>query len=205
MRYLEPKVKMARKLGVDLGWKTPGSKAHMRLLKKLNIPPGQHGLKRKKITEYGLQLKEKQKLRFLFNITNKQLKKYFQQASKKKGNTALYLTRFLQMRLDNVVYRLGFAPTITFARQLVSHRHIKVNDKICSIPSYPVKINDVISFSNEKILKNLAISKLLENKDLIIPSWLQRKGNQGKVVSEPDLKEIENLINLRLVIEFFSR
>ncbi len=205
MRYLGPKVKIARKLGVDLGGKTAGSKAHMRLLKKLNIPPGQHGLKRKKITEYGLQLKEKQKLRFMFNITNKQLKKYFLLASKKKGNTALYLTRFLQMRLDNIVYRLGFAPTIASARQLVSHRHIKVNDKICSIPSYLVKVNDVISFSNEKILKNPAISKLLENKDLIIPSWLQRKGNQGKVVSEPDLKEIENLINLRLVIEFFSR
>ncbi len=205
MRYLEPKVKISRKLGIDLGWKTVGSKAHMRLLKKLNIPPGQHGLKRKKITEYGLQLKEKQKLRFLFNINNRQLKKYFEEASRKKGNTALYLTRLLQRRLDNVVYRLGFAPTIAFARQLVSHRHIKVNDQVCSIPSYQVKINDVISFSNEKILKNPVISKLLENREVIIPQWLERVGNQGKVVFEPDSKEIENLINLRLVIEFFSR
>lgn len=205
MRYLEPKVKIARKLGVDLGWKTPGSKAHIRLLKKLNLPPGQHGSKRKKITEYGIQLKEKQKLRFLFNITNKQLKKYFIMASRKKGNTALYLTNFLQKRLDNVVYRLGFAPTIVAARQLVSHGHIKVNDKICSTPSYLVKVNDIVSFSNEKILKNPLIYKLLENKDIIVPQWLQRRGDQGKIVSEPDLKEIENLINLRFVIEFFSR
>ncbi len=123
MRYTGPRNKIARREGVDLGLKTPGSKSHARLLKKLNILPGQHGIKgRKKLSERGRQLREKQKLRFMFGITEKQLKKYFLQASEKKGNTAIFLSRFLELRLDNIVYRLGFAPTRPCARQLVSQR-----------------------------------------------------------------------------------
>lgn len=205
MRHLEPKTKLSRKLGIDLGLKTPGTKSHLRLLKRLSIPPGQHKIARKKTTEYGAQLKEKQKLKYLFGISERQLKRYFERASKKKGNTAIFLSQFLEKRLDNVVYRLGFAPTRAAARQLVSHRHIKVNDQIISIPSYQIKIGDLITFSKEGSRKIPQVVKMLENKDYIFPKWLQRKGDMGEVVAEPDNEEIEKQINLRSIIELYSR
>lgn len=205
MRYLGSKTKLSRKLGVDLGLKTTGSKSHLRLLKRLSVSPGQHGSQRKKITEYGLQLKEKQKLKFMFGVSEKQLKRYFNLASKKRGNTAVYLSQFLEKRLDNVVYRLGFAPTRASARQLVSHRHIKVNDQIVNIPSYQIKVGDVISFSKESSKEIDYVKKMLESKDYLLPKWLERKGEIGKVVEEPDITNIEKQVNLRSIIELFSR
>ena len=205
MRYLGSKTKLSRKLGVDLGLKSTGSKSHLRLLKKLAVAPGQHGTERKKITEYGMQLKEKQKLKFMFGVSEKQLRRYFNLASKKKGNTAVYLIQFLEKRLDNVVYRLGFAPTRAAARQLVSHRHIKVNDKLVNIPSYQTKIGDVISFSKEKSKEIDYVKKMLEIKDHLLPKWLERKGDIGKVVEEPEITDIEKQVNLKSIIELFSR
>jgi len=206
MRYTGPKNRIARQLGVDLGLKTPGTKSHSRLLKRLNIPPGQHGVKgRRKLSERGLQLREKQKLRFMFGVSESQLKKYFKKASQKKGNTALFLCQFLERRLDNVVYRLGFAPTRASARQLISHKHIKVNDKVLNIPSYLVKVDDIISFTDEKITEVPEIKQSLENKDLIFPSWLKREGKIGKVIGEPATDLIEKQVHLRLVVEYYSR
>lgn len=206
MRYLGPKNRISRREGVDLGLKTPGSNSHRRLLNKINILPGQHGAKkRKKTSERGLQLREKQKLRFMFGITEKQLKKYFKKSKEKKGNTALFLCQFLERRLDNIVYRLGFAPTRAAARQLVTHGHILINGKKNNIPSYQVKVNDEISFANEKIIKVPYIEKSLSNKDLIIPSWLEKKGTFGKLISLPTNEEINKQINLRLIIEYYSR
>jgi small subunit ribosomal protein S4 len=206
MRYIGPKNRIARREGVDLGLKTPGSKAHARLLRKINISPGQHGAKRKrKLSERGSQLREKQKLRYIFGLTEKKLKKYFKKAKSKTGNTAFYLAQFLEKRLDNVVYRLGFAPTRAAARQLISHRHIKVGDKIVNIPSYEVKLNDKITFANDKIIKVEYIAKQLENKDLILPAWLKRQAIVGMVVAEPTDEEIATQINLRLVVEYYSR
>lgn len=205
MRYLESKTKLTRKLGIDLGLKTAGTKSHLRLLKRLSIPPGQSKIGRKKITEYGLQLKEKQKLKFMFGVSEKQLKSYFKLASNKKGNTAVFLCQFLEKRLDNVVYRLGFSPTRASARQLICHRHIKVNDKVVSIPSYQVKVGDTISFSKEKTSKIDYISRMLNNNDYLIPKWLERKGEVGKVVSEPESIDIEKQINLRSIVELYSR
>src|SRR5437016_5710209 len=130
MRSLESKNKTARREGMDLGLKTSGSKSHASLLKRINVLPGQHGARgRRKVSEHGKQLREKQKLRFIFGITEKQLKKYFTLAKKKKGNTALFLSLYLEKRLDNVVYRLGFAPTRASARQLITHGHMRVNAK----------------------------------------------------------------------------
>lgn len=206
MRYIGPRNKIARREGLDLGLKTAGSKSHARLLKRLNIPPGQHGIKgKRKFSERGQQLREKQKLRFMFGINEKQLKKYFIQASEKKGNTAIFLARFLEGRLDNIVYRLGFAPTRPAARQLVSHGHIMVNNKKVTIASYQVKLNDIISLSSEKVMKIPYIEKSINNKDIFIPPWLERKANVGKLVALPDNSEIEKQINLRLVIEYYSR
>jgi len=206
MRYTGPKNRIARQLNVDLGLKTPGTKSHARLLKRLNIPPGQHGIKgRKKVSERALQLREKQKLRFMFGISESQLKKYFKKASQKKGNTALFLCQFLERRLDNIVYRLGFAPTRALARQLISHKHIKVNDKVLNIPSYLVKVNDIITFADDKMTQVPEIKQSLENKDLTIPFWLKREGIVGKVIDQPSSELIEKQVHLRLVIEYYSR
>jgi len=206
MRYTGPKNRIARREGMDLGLKTVGSKSQTRLLNKLNVPPGQHGAKkRRKISERGIQLREKQKLRYMFGLSEKQLKNYFKKASVKKGNTAMYLSQFLEKRLDNIVYRLGLAPTRAAARQLVTHGHVGVNDKRTSIPSYQVKVGDKISFLNNKTLKIPYIEKILSNKDMIIPTWLEKKAVVGRLVSEPTSEEISKQVNLRLIIEFYSR
>lgn len=206
MRYKGPKNRIARREGVDLGLKTLGSKNHARLLKKLNVRPGQHGtVSRRKVSERGLQLREKQKLRYIFGLSEKQLKNYFKKAVVKKGNTALYLSQFLENRLDNIVYRLGLAPTRAASRQLVNHGHIAVNDKKISIPSYQVKVGDKVSFVNEKTTKIPYIEKILTNKDLIIPAWLEKKAVVGKLISLPTSEEISKQCNLRLIIEYYSR
>ncbi len=206
MRYIGPKNRIARREGVDLGLKTPGSKSHAQLLRRLNIPPGQHGAKkRRKVTERATQLREKQKLRFIFGLTEKQLKKYFAIATLKKGNTAFYVSQFLEKRLDNVVYRLGMTPTRASARQLVRHGHIAINDKKLSIPSYQVKVGNMISFAKESSQKIPYIEKSLTNKDIIIPQWLERKATVGKLIGEPTNDEIMKQVNLRLVIEYYSR
>lgn len=206
MRYTGPKNRIARREGMDLGLKTPGSKSHAQLLRRLNIPPGQHGAKkRRKVSERSRQLREKQKLRYSFGLTEKQLKKYFQTASFKKGNTGLYVGQFLEKRLDNVVYRLGFAPTRASARQLVRHGHVAVNSKKLSIPSYQVKVGEMIGFLTEQTQKIPYIEKSLSNKDIIIPSWLEKKAIIGKLIAEPTNEEIVKQVNLRLVIEYYSR
>ncbi|NMB84508.1 30S ribosomal protein S4 [Candidatus Roizmanbacteria bacterium] len=206
MRYTGSRNRIARRQGADLGLKTVGTKSHARLLRKLNVPPGQHGNRlRKKISEHGFQLKEKQKLRFIFGVTENQLKRYFLMGIKKTGNTAFFLSLFLEKRLDNVVYRLGFAPTRASSRQLVSHHHIKVNGKVVSYPSYQTKLGDVISFENDKTTKIPYVEKQLENKDLIIPNWLEKKAAVGKIIGEPTTEDIDKQVNLRSVIEFYSR
>ncbi len=205
MRYTGPKNRISRREGVDLELKTVGSKSHARLLKKLGVPPGQHGLrKRRKVSERGTQLREKQKLRYMFGVTEKQLKNYFKKASLKKGNTALYLSHSLESRLDNIIFHLGFAPTRSAARQLVTHGHINVNGKKLSIPSYQVRVGEEISL-DEKSTKIPYIELCLNNKDTIIPSWLEKKATTGKLIAEPTQEVIEKLINLRLIIEYYSR
>ncbi len=191
---------------MDLGLKTPGSKSHTRLLNKLTVLPGQHGIrKRRKVSERGIQLREKQKLRYIFGITEKQLKNYFKKAVVKKGNTALYISQYLERRLDNIVYRLALAPTRASARQLVVHGHIAVNDKKMTIPSYQVKAGEKISFLKDKTAKIPYIEKTLTNKDNFFPNWLEKKATAGMLTAEPTNDEISKQINLRLIIEFYSR
>lgn len=206
MRYTGPKNRIARRDATDLGLKTLGSKSHARLLKKLNALPGQHATRgRRKVSEYGLQLREKQKLRFMFGVTEKQMKKYFKQASQKKGNTAFYLSQSLEKRLDNVIYRLGFVPTRAAARQLVTHGHIKVNDAEVSTPSFEVRPGNIIGFVNEKSTKIPAVESSLTNKDQLIPKWFERQAATGKILTDPTDEEIRKQVNLRLVVEFYSR
>ena len=207
MRKTTPKNKIARREGIDMGFKTPGSKAHASLLKRMNVKPGQHGSKRqrRKQSEVGKQLREKQKLRFLFGVTETQLKNYFKKAVQKKGNTSVLLSQNLEKRLDNIVFRLGLAPTRGSARQLVNHRHFKVNGGIVSSPSFIVKTGDMIEIDKDKTKKIPYIEAFISNKDFILPKWLKRKANKGELVSEPTDEEISKQIDLRSVVEFYSR
>lgn len=207
MRYTGPKNRIARREGMDLGFKTLGSKSHANLLKKINIGPGQHGGKnsRRKTSERGRQLREKQKLRFYFGLSERQLANYFSKAIRTKGNTADLLVQLLERRLDNVVYRLGFAPTRASARQLVNHNHVSVNGKKVNVASYHVKENDEITFASENTLKVPAVETSMTRVDYIMPTWLDRNGSVGKVTLEPTVDEVGKQINMRLVIEFYSK
>ncbi|MBP7967198.1 30S ribosomal protein S4 [Candidatus Woesebacteria bacterium] len=206
MRYTGPKNRIARRENMDLGLKTTGSKSQALLLKKINILPGQHGTKgRRKRSEHSRQLREKQKLRYTFGVTEKQLKNYFGKASRRRGNTAVFLSELLERRLDNIVYRLGFAPTRAAARQLVSHGHITVNEKKVTIPSFQVEVGENISFAREESKKIPYVENYRAQTDLIIPEWLEVKKDVGSLNEVPNTALLEKMINLRLVIEFYSR
>ncbi len=206
MRHTGPKNKLARREGIDLGLKTQGSKAQASLMRRMNIKPGQKPNSRfRKLTEYGQQLREKQKLRRMYGLTESQLKRYFGEANRHVGNTAHYLIQLLETRLDNTIYRLGFAPTRASARQLVNHGHFTLNGKKVSIPSLHVESGNVISFRNEKTSKIPYVQEMLAQKDINIPSWLERKATNGKVVGLPEADTIGEDVNLQAVIEFYSR
>ncbi|MFA5029490.1 MAG: 30S ribosomal protein S4 [Patescibacteria group bacterium] len=173
-----------------------------------NYPPGMHGPKgARKLTEYGRQLAEKQKAKIVYGLREKQFANYFDAAFKKVGNTAELLFKLLESRLDNVVYRFGFAKTRTQARQLVSHGHVEVNGKKVDIPSFQTKIGDAISL-REKTLKTNAFANLAEAlKDKEVMSWLSldAKELKGKIVDLPKLGEVEMNIDWRMIVEFYSK
>lgn len=197
-RYTGPKDRLSRREGFDLFGK--GGK-----LTRLNVPPGQHGPKGRTLhSSYAKQLREKQKVKRLYGVMEKQFKKYVERALKVKGNTGEALLSFLERRLDNVVYRLGFAPTRPAARQLVSHRHVLVNGKKVNIPSYQIEVGDEISLSG-KALEIPYLKKLFEEKDYITPGWLKREGNVGKVLRYPKREDIAEPIDEQLIVEFYSR
>jgi small subunit ribosomal protein S4 len=201
-RYIGPLTKVSRRLGVFVG-------GDLESFQKRNFPPGQHGRiqGRKKLSDYGLRLQEKQKLKFLYGgLREGQFRRYFEEASKKAGNTGVVLLQLLERRLDNVVYRLGFAKTRQQARQLVKHGHFLVNGKKVDIPSYRVDVGDIIEVKEKS--KKLAIFKEnLENRDpRSIPKWLEldRDSMRGKVVEIPEEIELEIPVNVQYIIEFYS-
>jgi small subunit ribosomal protein S4 len=204
-RYTGPKNRLARREQTDLGYKTVGSKAHASLLRRLNVMPGAHGQKgRRKTSDYGLQLREKQKVKRLYGMMERQFRRFFQMAKKWKGNTGDKFLEFLERRLDNTIYRMELAPTRTMARQLISHGHVRINNAKVNIPSYLVSLNEMITY-DAKALEIPAIKKILENKSPNMPSWLERKGPVGKIVRLPERKDINDDINEQLIIEFYSR
>ena len=206
-RYIGPLCKIDRRFGVVVS----GKKSAAKILSRRNFPPGQHGRlkgRRRKLTEYGIRLMEKQKLKFLYGgLRERQFRKYFEMASKSKENTGQALIQLLERRLDNVVYRLGIATTRRQARQFVSHGHILVNGKKVNIPSYLVEPGDVIEVkpTSRDIPQ---IKENLENVDpRSIPSWLEldKENFRGKVLSLPGDVQLEVPINLQYVIEFYSK
>lgn len=204
-RYTGPKNRLSRRAGIDLGLKTVGSHAHNQLLRRLNITPGQHGPKgTKKVSDFGQQLREKQRARLMYGLLERQFRKYFEQASQKRGATGEMLLQLLERRLDNVIYRLGFAPTRAAARQLISHGHVMVKGEKITIPSYQTSEDEKISLK-VKSVEIPAIKAILEQKNPIIPAWLKRDGNVGMVVRMPNRDEMEIDINEQLIVEYYSR
>lgn len=196
-RYTGPKHKLARREGLNILEKTSQS-----LDRRINIPPGVHGKRRaRKLSEYGTQLREKQKLKRIYGLMEKQFKKYILLAQKKRTNTEDALVSLLETRLDNIVYRLGLGKTRAQARQMVAHRHVLINGKKVNIPSYAVHEGDVITISPK--FMNEDIKARLET--LNPPSYLERQNFKGKVLRSPTRADVANPVNYQLVIEFYSR
>lgn len=199
-RYTGPKTKIARKFGEPIFGPD-------KYFEKRNYAPGMHGSnrRRKKVSEYGLQLMEKQKAKYTYGILEKQFRKTFDLARRKEGVTGLILLQLIESRLDNVVYRLGIAPTRAAARQLVSHRHIVVNGKVLNIPSYLVKLGDVVGV-REKSKSLEVITNSVEGHSNRFP-WLEWDAQKlsGKFLSYPTREEIPENINEQLIVELYSK
>ena len=198
-RYTGPKDRLSRREGFDLFGK--GAK-----LTRLTVPPGVHGPKgfRRRPSQYGRQLREKQKAKRLYGVLEKQFRKYVRMALKSKGNTGEALFSLLERRLDNVIFRLSFAPTRPAARQLVSHRQVFIDGKKVNVPSYQVKPGETITLTSTA-MEIPAVKKLLEVKDPKIPAWLIRKAAAGKVKKLPTVDDVPEPISTQDIVEFYSR
>ncbi len=205
-RYLGPKCKLSRREGTDLFLKSGIKPLENKC--KLNTPPGSMlGSRRERLSGYGVQLREKQKLRRMYGILERQFRNYYKKAAKIKGSTGENLLKLLECRLDNMVYRMGFAVTRAEARQLVSHKTITVNNNVVNIPSYQVSINDEIRIK-DKAKSQLRIKNAMNiATQLGIAEWLQvdEKKFSGIVKSIPDREDILPDINENLIVEFYSK
>lgn len=200
-RYTGPKHKLCRAEGMAIC-----GLAKCPVIRKNAGPPGQHGQKRRrKQSDFAAQLREKQKVKRMYGVFERQFKRYYDLAARKKAATGEALLKILESRLDNVIYRLNLAETRQQARQLVSHGHVMVGDKRVTIPSYNVKIGDVISLSQKASNFNFIKKLSEESKDKKIPGWLEKKATVGKVKSEPGREDIDIDINERLIVEYYSR
>ncbi|OGY28518.1 MAG: 30S ribosomal protein S4 [Candidatus Woykebacteria bacterium RIFCSPHIGHO2_12_FULL_43_10] len=202
-RYTGPKFRLDRREGVNLflkGERSLGPKHPLE--RKGAVPPGQHGQKNthKKVSDYGQQLREKQKVKRMYGILEKQFKNYFTLAAKKKGSTGETLLQLLESRLDNVVYRLGLAASRNQARQFVTHGHVLVEGEKLDIPSYRVKVGEVVSIKGK-------MTHLLPplDKNAKISEWLEKKALAGKLSRMPQREELDPTINEQLIVEYYSR
>jgi len=205
-RYLGPKCKLSRREGTDLFLKS-GIKPIENKCKLNTIPGSMVGSRRERLSDYGIQLREKQKLRRMYGVLEKQFRNYYKKASKAKGSTGENLLKLLETRLDNMVYRMGFAVTRAEARQLVSHKAIMVNGSIINIPSYEVSPSDEISVT-EKAQQQLRVKNAVNiASQLGISEWLSvdLKKLKGTVSSIPEREDILPDINENLVVEYYSK
>lgn len=205
-RYIGPVCRLCRREGVKLFLK--GEKCITKcILDRRRKPPGQHGELRRKQTEYGKRLREKQKLKRIYNVREEQFVRYFEMATKMPGNTGENFLLLLERRLDNVVYRLGFALSRNHARQLVVHGHITVNGRTVDIPSYLVDVGDIISVK-EDMRDNPDVQRALKVRgEWTVPKWLSRDTETltGRVLSLPTRDQIDVPVDENLVVEFYSR
>lgn len=200
-RYTGPRSKIARKFGEPIFGPD-------KYLDRKNFPPGQHGLskKRKKTSEYGVQLREKQKVKYTYGLLERQFRNFFEKASAKTGVTGLVLLQMLESRLDNVVYRLGVAPSRPAARQLVSHRHITVNGNVVNIPSFILRPGDIIGVREKSKSLETIVECLGANRRSKL-AWLEWDDTQmaGKYMSVPERSEIPEDIKEQLIVELYSK
>ncbi|QCI24532.1 30S ribosomal protein S4 [Buchnera aphidicola (Muscaphis stroyani)] len=204
-RYLGPKLKLSRREGTDLflksGFRSIDSKC------KLEQPPGQHGIRKPRLSDYAIQLREKQKVKRLYCILERQFKIYYKKAARLKGNTGENLLKLLERRLDNVVYRMGFGSTRSESRQLINHKSIMVNNRIVNIPSYQICINDQISVKdkskNQSRIK--AALELIEQREK--PIWIEVDTSKmkGFLKRFPERSDLSAEINEHLIIELYSK
>ncbi len=201
-RYTGPTAKISRRFGVEL---FGASKAFARR----PFPPGQHGARagRKKKSDYGVMLAEKQKLRFMYGVLEGQFRKYYEEASRRRGVTGEILLQLLELRLDNVVYRLNFANTRAAARQMVSHGHVLVNGRKVDIPSFSCKPGDVVSIAAKARSQALASRFVELAANASTPDWLEAEAGKlsAKISRIPTQEEIAPIANVQLIVEFYSR
>jgi len=204
-RYLGPTCKLSRREGTDLFLKARGKSLESKC--KLDQQPGQHGSKRTRLTDYATQLREKQKMRRIYGVLERQFRNYYQTAAQKKGSTGENLLNILESRLDNVVYRMGFAATRAEARQLVSHKSVLVNSKVLNIPSYQVRGGDLISIREKAKSQQRVKDALQVSEQYGFPSWVEVDPQQmrGTFKSTPDRSELGSELNEQLVVELYSK
>jgi len=206
-RYTGPVERIERRLGVSLELKGERRFKGKSALDRRPYAPGQHGQRRAKITEYGLQLREKQKMKYYYGVSERQFRRFFKEANRQEGSTGENLIKLLERRLDNVVYRMGFASTRRFARQLVTHGHILVNGKRVNIPSYLVRPGDKISIrekskNNPQILSSIELSKATGLVTWIDVDWDNLEGIFQRI---PERDEVSLPVDERLVVELYSK
>ncbi|QGM22245.1 30S ribosomal protein S4 [Spiribacter sp. 2438] len=204
-RYIGPTCKLARREGTDLYLKSGVRPLDSKC--KLDSPPGQHGQRRGRISDYGLQLREKQKVRRMFGVLERQFRRYYKEADRRKGNTGENLLQRLECRLDNLVYRMGFASTRAEARQLVAHRAVLHNGRVTNVASAEVKAGDTITI-REKAQKQLRIQAAMEMAQQSgLPEWVEvdSKQFQGTLKRVPDRADLPAEINESLIVELYSK
>lgn len=204
-RYLGPKLKLSRREGTDLFLKSGVRAIDSKC--KIETAPGQHGARRGRLSDYGVQLREKQKVRRMYGVLEKQFRNYYKEAARLKGNTGENLLQLLEQRLDNVVYRMGFASTRAEARQLVSHKAVVVNGQVVNIPSFKVRPEDVVSV-REKAKKQARIAAAMElSEQREKPVWLEVDGNkmEGQFKRLPERSDLSAEINEQLIVELYSK
>ena len=201
-RYKGPRVRISRRFGQPIFGPS-------KYLERRSYPPGVHGPKksRRRMSDYGVGLAEKQKLRYQYGLLERQFRRIFEIARKKRGVTGETLLQLLETRLDNVVYRIGFATTRPFARQMVSHGHVRVNGRKVNVPSYNVKPSDVIDIRDAAVSRQL-VTKSLESAQIRpVPAWigLNRDALHAQIVRMPTRDDIQPIVNEQLIVEFYSR
>lgn len=200
-RYKGPRVRISRRFGIPIF-------GNSKYLERRNYPPGVHGPKsRRKLTDYGMGLVEKQKLRYYYGLMEKQFRGVYEKALKRRGVTGEQMLQILETRLDNVVFHLGFGTTRAAARQMVCHGHITVNGRKVSIPSYALKVNDVIVAKNNTVSRQMATKALELSTSRAVPDWLSLSKDEfkGVVMRIPTREEINPIANEQAVVEFYSR
>ncbi|MGI6486236.1 MAG: 30S ribosomal protein S4 [Tepidanaerobacteraceae bacterium] len=206
-RYKDAVCRLCRREGIKLYLKGDRCYSPKCAIDRRGYAPGQHGQMRRKLSEYGLQLREKQKARRIYGVLEKQFKNYFIRASRQKGVTGENLLRLLEMRLDNVVYRLGFATSRPQARQFVRNGHVEVNGKRVTIPSYNVKEKDVISISEKS--RSMSVFKEISEagEAKVVPGWLSANYETltGEILSLPNREDIDIPIQEHLIVELYSK